>query len=213
MICVVDQHREVEAGQVCPGCAHRIACDLHDIPDLYARISLLPSTGAAGPRVTGSREAPLPLRVDALDLTMPARAGSVHDLHGDQTGHIAVASILDSWVDDWRGQRGKGEGRPEPYVAVLAGWLGVRLAEACADHPAVDEFAADMRRLVRSIRAVIGDAPVRPERLTAPCPGCDLLALVRVDDSVRCRACPTWLTGEQYAEWVGALVRSARVAA
>lgn len=213
MICVVDQHREVDTGQVCPGCAHRTACDLRDIADLYAQISLEPSTSAAGPRVTGSREAPLPLRVDALDLTMPARAGSVHDEHGDQVGHIAAASILDSWVEDWRSHRARGEGRPLPTVVILADWLGVRLADACQDHPAIDEFAADIRRLRRALAAVVGDGPVRPERLPAPCPGCDLVTLVKDDGDVRCRACGGWWTYEQYTEWVGALARSARMAA
>lgn len=215
MICVVCQHpdRQVETGQVCPGCAHRTACDLRDIADLYAQISLEPSISAAGPRVSGSREAPLPLRVDALDLTMPARAGTIHDEHGDQCGHIAAASILDSWVDDWRSHRGKGEGRPLPTVVILADWLGVRLADACQDHPAIGAFADDMRRLRRALRAVIGDGPVRPERLPAPCPGCDLLALVRDHDGVRCRNCRGWWTFEQYTEWVGQLVRGAKAAA
>jgi hypothetical protein len=213
-ICIVDQSREVETGQVCPGCTHRIACDLHDIADLYARISLRPVTGNTGPRVSGSREAPLPLRVDALDLTMPARGGTVHDLHGDQTGHIAVASVLDQWIDDWRDHRGKGERRPEPpTVIVLVGWLSVRLDDACGDHPAVDEFAADMRRLRRVLRMVVGDGPARPERLPAPCPACDLLALTRDHDGVRCRACERWWSEGQYAEWVGQLARSARMAA
>jgi hypothetical protein len=216
MICVVcaNPDRDVETGQVCPGCAHRIACDLRDIADLYVHVSLWPGSGNAGPRVSGSREAPLPLRVDALDLTMPARGGTVHDMHGDQTGHIAVASILDQWVEDWRDHRGKGERRPEPpSVIVLTDWLGKRLDDACHDHPAIDEFAADMRRLRRTLRMVTGDGPVRPERLTGPCPGCDQLTLVKDDGDIRCRACWVALSQDEYDQWVGALVRSARMAA
>jgi hypothetical protein len=216
MICVCCQNpdREVQTGQVCPRCAHRIACDLRDIADLYVRISLWPDTGATGPRVSGSREAPLPLRVDALDLTMPARGGTVHDPHGDQAGHVAVASVLDQWVEDWRQHRAAGERRPgPPTVVVLVDWLGIRLTDACHDHPAVDEFAADMRRLRRVLRVVVGDGPARPERLSAPCPGCDLLALTRDHDWVRCQGCGEWWTEEQYTEWVGRLARSARMAA
>jgi hypothetical protein len=216
VICVCCQHpdRDVETGQVCPGCAHRIACDLRDIADLYVQVSVYPGSGATGPRVSGSREAPLPLRVDALDLTMPARGGTVHDLHGDQIGHVAVASVLDQWVEDWREHRGKGERRPEPpTVVILAAWLGLRLGDACDDHPAIDEFAADVRRLCRVLRMVTGDGPVRPERLPAPCPGCDLLALTRDHAGVRCRACGEDWTEGQYAEWVGRLVRDARMAA
>lgn len=264
MICVVDQHREVESGQVCPGCAHRIACDLRDIADLYVElVTELPvnpnrpievtyteyeairakgkklqwrpvektltcgvdplaeaaashaqTTSSGTPRVSGSREAPLPLRVDVLDLTMPARGGTVHDLHGDQIGHVAVASVLDQWVEDWREHRDRGERRPEPpTVVVLVDWLGKRLGDACDDHPAIDEFAADVRRLCRVLRMVTGDGPARPERLPAPCPGCDLLALTRDHAGVRCRACGEDWTEGQYAEWVGRLVRDARMAA
>jgi hypothetical protein len=216
MICVYCQHpdREVETGQVCPGCAHRIACDLRDIADLYVQVSVYPGSGATGPRVSGSREAPLPLRVDALDLTMPARGGTVHDLHGDQIGHVAVASVLDQWVEDWREHRDRGERRPEPpTVVVLVDWLGKRLGDACDDHPAIGEFAADVRRLCRVLRMVTGDGPARPERLPAPCPGCDLLALTRDHAGVRCRACGEDWTEGQYAEWVGRLVRDARMAA
>ena len=51
----------------------------------------------SGPRVSGSREAPLPLRVDPLDLMMPARVAAVHDVLGDQIGQISVASALEIW--------------------------------------------------------------------------------------------------------------------
>lgn len=214
-ICVVHQAPapEVETGQVCTGCTRRIAADLADIPTLYARITLTPAVNPGRVRVTGSHNAPLPLNVDALDLTLPARGGTVHDRYGDQTGHIPAATILDQWVDDWRDQRARGEGRPDPVVWVLADWLLVRLDDACADHPAVDEFAADMRRLRRQLLVAAGDGPVRAERLPAPCLRCDLLTLVRDDGDVRCRNCGEWLSDERYAEWVGVLARDARMAA
>lgn len=213
--CVVCQNpdRQVEHGQVCPGCAHRIACDLRDIADLYVRLSLLPAVNPGRVRVTGSREAPLPLAVDVLDLTMPARGGTIHDQHGDQTGYIPVASELDQWVDDWREHLGRGERRPEPpTVVVLADWLGKRLDD-CLDHPAIDEFALDMRRLRQTLRRVSGDGPARPERLPAPCPRCDVIALVRDGDEVRCRMCPERMGEDEYATWVGRLAQSARMAA
>jgi hypothetical protein len=214
-ICVVHQDPapEVETGQVCTGCIRRIAADLADIPQLYAHITLTPARRAAGPRVTGSHDAPLPLNVDALDLTLPARAGTIHDRYGDQTGHQSVAAVLDDWVRDWRDQRGRGEGLPVSTVGVLVGWLTVRLDEACVDHPAIDEFAADMRRLRRTLRQVGGDGPERPERLPAPCPRCDLLALVREGGYVTCRNCPEWLDEDGYAEWTRQLAGRMRRAA
>jgi len=53
---------------------------LGEIVELYALLPEQLAPGqAAGPRVSGSREAPLPLRVDPLDLTMPARQTAVSD--------------------------------------------------------------------------------------------------------------------------------------
>jgi hypothetical protein len=223
MICAVGQHpdREVEASQVCAGCIHRIACDLRDVADLYVRISLRPAAGAAGPRVSGSREAPLPLHLDALDLTMPARAegltaaGREPDPGGVplQVGYLSVASVLDLWVRDWRETRQRGEGLPAPTAVILADWLGKRLDWACAEHPAIAEFAGEIRQLRSTLHALTGDSPARPERLPAPCPGCDLLALIRDHAGVRCRACGEWWTEGQYHEWLGQLARSARMAA
>lgn len=216
MICVVcqDPERIPECGQVCEPCRLPLPALLRDIADLHAHLDLTPGSGSTGPRVSGSHEPPLPLRVDALDLTMPARGGTVHDLHGDQIGHVAVASVLDQWVEDWREHRDRGERRPEPpTVVVLVDWLGKRLGEACDDHPAIGEFAADVRRLCRVLRMVTGDGPARPERLPAPCPGCDLLALTRDHAGVRCRACGEDWTEGQYAEWTRQLAGQMRRAA
>jgi len=222
-VCVVAQNpnHHVEHGQVCAGCTQRIRCDLDDIVHLYLRLDLQPGSGNHGPRVTGSREAPLPLRVDALDLTMPARGegltavGKEPDPDGVplQVGQPSVASTLDLWVRDWREVRDRGEGLPTPTVAVLVGWLTVRLDWACDEHPAVDEFAGEIRRLRNTLRREVGDVDPRPERLPAPCPACDLLAMVRDSDGVRCRNCRTELGDDEYADWVGRLARDARMAA
>jgi hypothetical protein len=217
--CVVcqDPERVPGRGQVCESCRLPLPALLRDIADLHAHLDLTPGSGSTGPRVSGSHEPPLPLRIDALDLTMPARAGTVHDDHGDQVGHPAVATVLDQWVDDWRGTRATGEGRPAPTVPALVGWLTVRLDWACESHPAVDEFVAEMRRLRSILRAVSGDAPARPQRLTLPCQDCNQLALVRVVARevrpVCCRACGRSWSENEYAEWVGVLAHAVRVPA
>lgn len=220
MTCVVCQNPEqpVDRGQTCDDCAAGILRDLDRIPELYAQLSTVPVVRPGGVYVTGSHEAPLPLRVDALDLTMPARAGTVRDPYGDQVGHVPVASELDQWVDDWREHRGKGERRPEPpTVTVLASWLAKRLADACADHPAIDEFAADMHRIVNTLRAATGDTPSPPQRLPTPCSYCDQLTLVRVPARdvrpICCRACGRSWSEEEYAEWAGELAHAVSVPA
>jgi hypothetical protein len=175
------------------------------------------TTASGEPHVSGSHEPPLPVAIDALDLTLPARAGTIRDPHGDQTGQIPVAARLDDWVRDWRDTLDLREGLPVPTVPVLCGWLADRLDKACRRHPAVDEFAADMARLRATLRAVSGDAPARPQRLTVPCQDCNQLALVRVVARevrpVCCRACGRSWSEDEYAEWVGVLAHAVRVPA
>src|SRR5690349_5652729 len=156
-LCVVCQRRQFDRAQVCQGDRIWLDRTLLEIVELYA---LLPANLAPGrhhgQRVSGSREAPLPLRVDPLDLLMPARAATVHDTYRDQVGQVSIASVLDSWVRDWRDVRDRGEGLPTPTVVDLARWLGNRLEWAADLHPAVDEFAAELRKMRGGLAAVVG---------------------------------------------------------
>lgn len=203
--CVIDQRRDIESGQVCAGCRSWLTRTLTEIVELYALLpaNLMPGQ-AQGQRVSGSREAPLPLRVDPLDLTMPARAAVVHDPLGDQVGLLSVATVLDSWVRDWRDVRGKGEGLPGPTVVELGQWLAVRLDDACDDHPAIDEFADEMKALGHQLRRAVGRFEIRPEHLDVPCRRCDLMDLHRLpgEDRVECGSCGDLLTEDEYLRWI-----------
>jgi hypothetical protein len=55
----------------------------------------------SSPRVSGSREAPVPVNLDAIDLTLPPGPGVIHDPNHDQIGQISVAAIMDQWARDW----------------------------------------------------------------------------------------------------------------
>ena len=211
-LCVIDQRRPYDRAQVCNGCRLWLARTLADIVTLYALLpAQLAPTRAQGQRVSGSREAPLPLRVDPLDLTMPARTGTVHDMYGDQTGHISVASRLDSWVQDWAITRGKSERLPDPTVVELGRWLLIRVDEACDDHPAVDEFAGEMRRLHSALRATVG---IRSDRVyVGPCPVTDdkgtCGATLTADpylDIIRCPRCDTMWSRDKWL-WLGMTIR------
>lgn len=203
------QPRIYERAQACEGCRSRLRSLLVEIVELYAdvRAQMVPGQ-SQGQRVSGSREAPLPLRVDPLDLTMPARAAAIHDALGDQIGQLSVATVLDSWVRDWRETRDMREALPDPTVPALGRWLTDRLDWACSDHPAVDEFAAEIRNLHRVVRTVVGVNDIRPEHLDVPCRRCDLLDLHRLpgQDRVECGSCGDLLTEEEYLRWCGLLV-------
>lgn len=213
VVCQLD-NRTPERGQVCEPDRARISHNLRDIGDLYQRIDLQPGRAAAGSRPTGKPGSRLPLLVDPLDLTMPGRALSIAIVDSesypreqqlaDQIGHIAVASVLDSWVRDWCEVRDRGERLPVPTVSLLVDWLFKRLGWACDEHRAIDEFAAEVRHLHSTLRAVCGETEPRPERLWVPCPRCDLLALRRMPGEaypIRCASCPYAGTEEEYERY------------
>jgi len=212
---------------------------LEEIPfrfrDLVERDDVLRRSGGSG-RVSGTHEAPVPIVVDAVDLTLPPRvvhlanppadtqpslpcrfcwrfhpSGSyVHEApppasYGDQAGQLSVAAVLDSWVRDWRGIRKAGEGLPEPSVPVLAQWLANRVEWACDEHPAVDEFAEEMRGLRSALYGALGLFDVPDYKRGVPCrnPQCDALNLVQKSGSkyVECLSCGRLLSESEYAEW------------
>jgi hypothetical protein len=185
---------------------------LREIPDLYAdllaRDDVLRSSGGFG-WVSGTHEAPVPARLDAVDLTMPARRGAIVDADHDQVGHLPVAAILDSWADDWRMHRRRGEGPPEPVVPALCRWLGDRVEDACDDHPAIGDFADELRGIRSVLYGVLGLNDVPDVKHGVPCRSCDALALVQYAPSeymatnwVECTACGLLLNDEEYAIWV-----------
>jgi len=212
-LCVIDHRRQYERAAVCNGCRTWLDRTLVEIVELYALLpaNLMPGR-AHGQRVSGSREAPLPLRVDPLDLMMPARVAAVHDALGDQIGQISVASALDSWARDWQTSIRCGDYLPAPTVVELGRWLRLWLTEACDTHPAVDEFAAEMRRLRVGLAAVVG---VKSDRVyVGPCPVTDdkgtCGAALTADpylDIIRCPRCDTMWSRDKWL-WLGMTIRA-----
>jgi hypothetical protein len=175
---------------------------------------LIPAATVAGksnaPRVQGSREAPVPIRVDVVDLLGPADERTVHDPLGDQVGHLSAATVLDGWCRLFAEERR--ESTPTPHVATQAAWLLARLDELFK-HPAIDEAAKEIGDLWHVLRRAAGLTMPRPE----PCPGvpckhCDLCLLVRVPGSeyVECGGCSALLTEDEYRDWCKLLAAAAR---
>jgi len=182
---------------VCNPCVIRLAETLTEVVRLHSGLSdaLAPDRGA-GEKVSGSREAPMPVRVDVIDLGLPAHVDSVVDWWQDQTGQISVATVLDSWVRDWIDVRAQREHLPTPTVPVLASWLEVRLDWARDHHPAIDDFAREIRELLGALRAITGHTG--DHKTIGPCPaildsgpcGATLTASPWID-IVECRRCGT----------------------
>jgi hypothetical protein len=159
--------------------------------------------------VSGSREAPVPVNVDLIDLT--GHVGGVN-LTGraeddDQVGYVAAVTVLDQWMQILIDHRGRGEHRPTPTMPELCRWIVDRLDDACDNFPAVDEMLwqlADLRAALRS-HAGLTD---RPELKTGiPCRRCDTKALFRLNGSpyVECGACGDLMTADEYDRWTGLL--------
>lgn len=176
-------------------------------------------TGANGARiggeiVTGTREAPVPVNLDLIDLTLPAHGDNL-TIHGktwweDQIGHLSVAMELDLIVRAWAGEL---EHRlPAPTVPVLAGWLADRTQWACDHWRGVDVDAQTLSDLRGKLRGVLGETEQRPERMGAPCPSCDRVTLIRRpgEDKVECadEDCRRVLTAEEYATWARMVLAS-----
>lgn len=170
---------------------------------------------SSAPRVAGSREAPVPVRLDQVDLLAPARVLSLtrayEGQHDDQVGLLPAASVLDSWCRDWSEIRR--ESTPDPHPARQCLWLTDRLEWAFTEHAAVDEFAWEMADLWYTLRRSAGLNRVRPEPCTGvPCKHCDLCLLVRIPGSeyVECGGCQSLLTEDEYRDWVALCAAAAR---
>ena len=250
-----------EHPNVCGACRARLRAMLDDIVTQWAELDTTKATAQAV-RVSGSRTPPLPLRVDPLDLALPAHVQAVQDdlvpqyetirvkvevwlpgrptagdryptqtievaqrrrardangwlaygPSGDQTGEPSTAAVLDSWARDWQTYPWANAMLPTPDVAPLAAWLTLWLEAACDHHPAIDDFADQLRQHLRVLRRVNGHAGPVVELLDTPCRRCDWLALAPVprQDRIECLHCGDLTTGAEHERWTGLLAAGVR---
>lgn len=163
------------------GCRDRLDCHLAALPVLYRQLAevLLPGR-AGGDGRAGSRAAPLPVNLDALDLR--ARGG--------------IEGILTSWERDCRDLLGWSpppfRGTVEQQVEGAVIFLRGNLWWICDEHPAVREFAAEVRQITgRAGVVVTGEKPERRVKVACPCG--HTLSVTISTPGARCGGC-----GEQY---------------
>lgn len=170
---------------VCRLCTDRISQDLSALSGktgLYAQLPavLAPGAGATGPAVSGSRTAPLPLRIDVLNLMTEAGP---------------VLGPLETWVRDWEtlGHADLCEaGTLQQRVDHAVGTLRFNLEWAARHHPAADEFGREIGIIARTCRGVLGgERP--PRRVTVACPCGGTMRVTLDTPGARCGGC-----GEQY---------------
>jgi hypothetical protein len=226
--CARDPHPDLVP--VCGPHRSRLAGQLRDIPHLVEELKsppeaepardlvsvAFPAAAIAGqsnaPRVQGSREAPIPINVDRLDLLGPADPRTVHDLSGDQIGYPSAATVLDGWCAMFAEERR--ESVPTPRPADQSRWLLDRLDELFK-HPAVDECAKEIGDLWHVLRRACGLTMPQPQLCEGvPCKSidCDLKTLYRVpgSDFVECASCGRLYTATDYADWVRLVAAAAK---
>lgn len=171
--------------QTCRPCTERVAANLAALagPDgLYARLSasLHPGSRTGGPTVSGSRTAPLPLRLDPLSLA--ARGG--------------VVTILQTWLIDWHETLGyrhpRWDGDLQQQLDQVVGRLRNLLPWAAAEHGAFEEFAGETAQLRRQCEAATGGER-GPRRFGVTCPCGATLKITIESPGKHCDAC-----GAQY---------------
>ncbi|EPD94566.1 hypothetical protein HMPREF1486_03119 [Streptomyces sp. HPH0547] len=173
--------------QACGACVRRLDQLLHSLAGptgLYARLATVmqPGTLRDTNRVTGSRTAPLPIRLEPLSLA--ARGG--------------VVTILQTWLVDihehlgWRHPRWEGDLQQQLNQAVDRLRHRGLLTWAAENHPAFAELYTEVRDLVAACRnQVSGEPPAR--RVTVVCPLCDATMRITLDTPGRRCTC-----GQQY---------------
>lgn len=221
--CVICKRRYCDRPIVCDSDRAGLRHLLADILDLCVRLpgALQPGT-AAGPRVSGTPEPRLPLNVEALDLSLPARAGSralmsrgALGFDRDQVGTLSAATVLDTIARAWADTLD--HGLPEPTVASLTAWLAGRVEEACDQHMAVDEDVKEIRGLRKDLQRVLAEDRVNEGFVVGQCPTVDvetgqpchtrLVASAGVT-VIECSRCYTRWPRERWL-WLAALVRAA----
>ncbi|MET7788106.1 hypothetical protein ABZS93_16055 [Streptomyces sp900116325] len=184
-ICRCGLYADELGAYACRPCTERIDGHLRALAGpngLYAQLGgrLAPGSGGGGPAVSGSRTAPLPVRLEPLSLM--AKGG--------------VVTILQTWIVDWYDLLGWGHPRWQGGLqgqldqAVKA--LRVNLPWAAANHAAIDGFAREVGQLWRQCEAqVTGER--KPRVIPVACP-CGTTLRVTLDTAgVKCGGC-----GEQY---------------
>lgn len=170
------------------------------------------STRRRESRVSGTHGAPVPANLTTVDLIRPAWYGSrgpyTRGLLGkdeDQVGDLALATVLEDWVREWRRARSRGEGMPDLTVEAMTRWLASRVQWACDDYPEVRAFADDIQ-LYRSIMRRMLGMSERPEyKFGVACPKCTQRNLFRKigSDWVECGSCPAIMSPAEYQTHIG----------
>ncbi|MFE9382342.1 hypothetical protein ACFYMO_03760 [Streptomyces sp. NPDC007025] len=169
--------------QACGACVRKLDRLLQDLAGprgLYAQLAtvLTPGTVGDSARVSGSRTAPLPIRLEPLSLA--SRGG--------------VVTILQTWLVDIHEHLGyrhpRWQGGLQGQLDQAVSRLRILLPWAAENHEAFRELFTEVRDAVSACRAqVSGEPPAR--RVTVVCALCDATMRITLDTPGRRCQCGT----------------------
>lgn len=192
--CVICKHRELtdDRPQVCAWCQERVSRQLRLIEVAAPFLAIVASNE---PTSAGK------LDLTAVDLTIPGNPVII-GAPVDQIGQMPAATRLAQWAEDWSGRD-----ILTADAASVAQFLRRGLRWACAAHPAIDEFARDLRQIYTALRVAL-HRDLRGRRFAAPCPHCGLKTLIRPPgaDWIECGPCEALYDDDDYATVVLAQV-------
>ena len=203
--------READLGRVCGPCAQKIRDDLDTLVDSWAATTdpAFPGGSSGDGRAKSS---PLPGGTDWMDWRQGA------DLFG----------VLTTWVRDWCDVYALAGPRRGDLTSIT-GWLRAHLDHAANSHPAIDDFADEIRKLAQRGMRLAGEVPDHGQRVPCPTDDCGRTLRVRtadIDERVRCHKCgiertagqllaiamlaDKWVPAETAADVAGVSARSIR---
>jgi hypothetical protein len=169
------------SGLLCQRCRSRLSSLLIQLPSLAAWLeeNIAATSNPNGPKISGSREDPMPLRPDILDLVGPTSSREISvtlDPNAvEQYGEPSLLDVIGSWCllvseernDDWP---------PRNDLTTLCRWLHSQLDWIVAQLW-VDDLLSNLQDTARKAERL---APRDPEHrwLKPPCPSCNRKALV-----------------------------------
>ncbi|WP_069737432.1 hypothetical protein [Streptomyces sp. EN27] len=202
----------------CEACEYSVHTWLRELPRHLVLLAdmLTPDTGPARRGGVGRAHAPLPVRLEVLDLTGPGHPVPWSDVHGDQTGGVPITPLLYGWARylaaDSPAVRTDAHGtvhvercdgalvRTGADVPGLCRWLDAYLPYA-ATRPWWDDLYEQLEQLLHRVRRLTHTRPVTRAK-DAPCPSCSAWSLVEREDElhITCTICPARLTPDEYDE-------------
>ncbi len=197
--------RETDLPMTCRPCRNRVRGFLLALPELVAQTWMArhpAQRGGESDRVQTSKSAPIPLRLDVLNLLGPSAEAVLSG--EDQEGPVPIVGVLSTWADLVAEQTRK---KPVSRTAsTLTQFLLSHVEWACRQEWVTD-FAEELEGLTKTLRRVSGIEPVRM-LLPVTCPTCDLRTMIREEGSgwaAECRYCPAVrLSAREYGQLVTA---------